>query len=1052
MAKDSRGPRRVGARMERLEDRRVMSAGPLVDAFGANSAAGEAAGDQLVQHSSPVLDLPAYHQGAGADFWINPDDQAAVDAAFNSVDQFLTQAHNLTGWFNVQNNYGFTGRGQTVAVIDSGIAWDHFALGGGFGANYRVVGGWDFTEENDGVPYDDGTAGGHGSHVAGIVGGNAPGNSGVAPGVDFVSLRVFNDTGQGFFSWVENALRWIHTNRNNFENPITAINLSLGVSGWNAATVPDWGKLEDEFAQLEADGIFIAVSAGNSFTSYNTPGLSYPAASQYVVPVMSTTSTGGLSSFSQRLGRAIAAPGQNITSTVPDYKGNKNGVADDYATMSGTSMAAPYVAGASVLIRQAMQFVGMTGITQDVIYDHMMATADTFYDAATGQNYKRLNLGRAIDALMAPDDFGSTLGTAFNMGALSGTTTTSGAIGTLTDVDYFTFTASASGTVTFAADGSQEMTPRWQVHGATPSSDSSGTVSFAVTAGQSYTVALSSTTGMGNYTFTATLEADSGFTYSDWGAVAYDLQNDVSVAGEQWYRIQATRDGLLTALAQFSGAGGGVQLALFNANMQQAAAGTSGGGQARVDFAATAGTEYFLRVTGAASDVDFKLLNLVSHDGLAVTVAGTAGDDAIEVTAGATHVVSINGVAYNFAGSTANQFTIDAGAGNDTFTFRGSSADETVELRVGSARVSSSGFGLTAASVENITAISGGGADSVALYDSAGDDNYEARPDRVQMSGAGYANQAVGFAATTAHASTGDDRAAFYDSAGADVFETRAGRATLRGAGYANDSYGFDRTIAYSTTPDDRAFMFDSTGDETFAAYADRSILQGAAFYHEARGFDRTTAFASGGNDRAGFIDTAGDEVFVAYADRAIMQGAAFYNEARGFDRATAYGSGGNDRAALFDSAGNDVFMATPTRAVMSGVGFVNEVRNFKKVTANASAGLDQAVFYDSLGDDTYAAWSTRAVMYSKAYYNEARGFDSAKAHATGGNDRAVLYDSAGNDVLAAKVWGAYMSGGAYYNEVRGFDWVSARHDQGGDDRAQVEATDYAFTLAGTWK
>lgn len=1050
MAKDSRGPRRFGARMERLEDRRVMSADPLVGYFQASSAPGDDGGDPLVQHASPVLDLPAYHQGAGADFWINPDDQAAVDAAFNSVEQFLTQAHNLTGWFNVQNNYGFTGRGQTVAVIDSGIAWDHFALGGGFGANYRVVGGWDFTEENDGVPYDDGTAGGHGSHVAGIVGGNAPGNSGVAPGVDFVSLRVFNDTGQGFFSWVENALRWIHTNRNNFENPITAINLSLGVSGWNAATVPDWAKLEDEFAQLEADGIFIAVSAGNSFTSYNTPGLSYPAASQYVVPVMSTTSTGALSSFSQRLNRAIAAPGQNITSTVPDYKGNKNGVADDYATMSGTSMAAPYVAGASVLIRQAMQFVGMTGITQDVIYDHMMATADTFYDAATGQNYKRLNLGRAIDALMPADDFGSTLGTAFNLGSLSGTTTTSGAIGTLTDVDYFTFTASASGTVTFAADGSQEMTPRWQVHGATPSSNHGAAVSFAVTAGQTYTVALSSATGLGNYTFTATLEADSGFSYADWGAVAYGVQNDVAVAGEQWYRIQATRDGLLTAIAQFSGAG--VQLALFNADTQQVAAGTSGGGQSRIDFNATAGAEYFLRVTGSASDVDFKLLNLVSHDGLAVTVAGTAGDDAIEVTAGATCVVSINGVAYNFAASAANQFTIDAGAGNDTFVFRGSTAAETVELRVGSASVTSSGFSLAATSVENVTAFSGGGADQVALYDSAGDDAYEARPDRVRMSGAGYANQAIGFAATTAYASTGDDRVAFYDSAGADVFETRAGRATLRGAGYANDSYGFDRTIAYSTTPDDRALMYDSAGDETFAAYADRSILQGAAFYHEARGFDRTTAFASGGNDRAGFIDTAGDEVFVAYADRAIMQGAAFYNEARGFDRATAYGSGGNDRAALFDSAGNDVFMATPTRAVMSGAGFVNEVRNFKKVTANASAGLDQAVFYDSVGDDVYAAWSTRAVMYSKSYYNEARGFDSAKAHATGGNDRAVLYDSAGNDVLAAKVWGAYMSGGAYYNEVRGFDWVTARHDQGGDDRAQVEAADYAFTLAGTWK
>ena len=71
--------------------------------------------------------------------------------------------------------------------------------------------------------------------------------------------------------------------------------------------------------QLKADGIFVAVSAGNAFTTYNTPGLSYPAASPSVVPVMSVGNDGSLSSFSQRLENAIAAPGQSIRSTVPDY-------------------------------------------------------------------------------------------------------------------------------------------------------------------------------------------------------------------------------------------------------------------------------------------------------------------------------------------------------------------------------------------------------------------------------------------------------------------------------------------------------------------------------------------------------------------------------------------------------------------------------------------------------------------------------------------------------------------------------------------------------------
>jgi subtilisin family serine protease len=61
---------------------------------------------------------------------------------------------------------GLDGSGQTVAVIDSGVAWDHVALGGGYGPGYRVVGGWDFAEQ-DSNPYDDGPAGYHGTHVTG---------------------------------------------------------------------------------------------------------------------------------------------------------------------------------------------------------------------------------------------------------------------------------------------------------------------------------------------------------------------------------------------------------------------------------------------------------------------------------------------------------------------------------------------------------------------------------------------------------------------------------------------------------------------------------------------------------------------------------------------------------------------------------------------------------------------------------------------------------------------------------------------------------------------
>ncbi|MEX0613738.1 MAG: S8 family serine peptidase, partial [Pirellulales bacterium] len=379
-SKHSRRRKSRARQIESLEERRVMSADPLF---------GGAIEHHRVDDSLSEPPALVHHGQRDADFWLDPWTERDLDALLGDVEQTLASAHQATGLTQVRNDYGFLGAGQTVAIIDSGIAWNHVALGNGFGANHRVVGGWDFTEENDSQPYDDGPSGSHGTHVAGIVGADRTGTNddGVAPGVDLVGLRVFNDAGDGYFSWVENALSWVHTNRNAFENPITAVNLSLGAS-WNSGSIPSWAMLEEEFSQLKADGIFISVSAGNSFASYNAPGLGYPAASSYVVPVMSVDDGGNLSSFSQRHTRAIGAPGRSIVSTVPDYVGNQNGVADDYGSMSGTSMAAPYVAGASVLLREAMQFVGYANITQDTIYNHMMDTATTFFDAATSQNYK----------------------------------------------------------------------------------------------------------------------------------------------------------------------------------------------------------------------------------------------------------------------------------------------------------------------------------------------------------------------------------------------------------------------------------------------------------------------------------------------------------------------------------------------------------------------------------------------------------------------------------------------------------------------------------------
>ncbi len=406
-------------------------------------------------------------------------------------------AHTQTGWSALQQEFGLKGSGQTVAVIDSGIAWDHVALGKGFGAGYRVVGGWDFAE-NDSNPYDDGPTGFHGTHVSGIVGSDSPQNPGVAPDVDLVGLRVFNDQGQGQIQWVEQALAWVHTHRDSFANPITTVNLSLG-STWNSDTVPGWAQLEDELKQLYDDGILVTASAGNSFKQYNAPGLSYPAASPYVLPVASVDDSGSLSDFSQRSDRVIAAPGRNILSTVPDHVLGRDGKINDFSTATGTSMAAPYMAGASVLVREAMEMVGGQEITPARIINWLHDTADTVYDSVTRASYDRLDLQNAIDTLLPDDNVGDTLNAASQLSLAE--QSFRGWINHLGDQDVYRFTAQSSGQLSLDADSDWVDSLKWSLlsNGQTLLSDVTDQRTFAITAGQTYELRLSAQQEIGPF-------------------------------------------------------------------------------------------------------------------------------------------------------------------------------------------------------------------------------------------------------------------------------------------------------------------------------------------------------------------------------------------------------------------------------------------------------------------------------------------------------------------------------------------------------------------------
>ena len=818
----------------------------------------------------------------------------------------------------------------------------------------------------------------------------------MATGVDLVGLRVFDDAGNGYFSWVEDALQWTVANISTFEHDITAVNLSLGTY-WNSDSNPSWAMLEDEFAALEAAGVFISVSAGNDFTDFNTKGVSYPASSDHVIPVMSVDNNGNLSYFSQRAEYAIAAPGRAITSTVPDYAANDGDtIDDDWQSKSGTSMAAPYVAGSSVLVREAMEFVGMTDIDQWDIYDHMMATADTFYDSATDTNYQRLNLEAAIDALMPEDDFGSSVETAHNLGTLNDSSqanplgSLSGVISTLDDADYFTFTAGSTGTVTFSASESHALDGTWDAWGGAWSTTHNGDCVIDVVAGQTYTVSLSTADGLGYYDLNFDLE--SSFAAIDWGAVAaQETQSGLNVSGEAWYSVTAGRTGYLTV--ESLPAAGSASVEVYDA--QQNLVGSAG---SRVDVDAIVGEQFMLRVVGDSSDFDLRLTNAVTLSGSTVTVVGTEAADAMVFSAAAaSRTVSLNGVAYSFDAAEATVFSLEADS-NDTAELTGSAANEQADLSVGSATLVGAGYQASATGAMDITIVGGGGVDTAVLVDSLGDDRLAANATSVSLYAAdnSFMNTVRGFDQVSAFSSQGADFAYLTGSAAGDVFSGAESHSFLRAddGSYDNHAYGFDRVFAYAGAGGaDVAYFSDSAGNDVLNSGADYTLMRDTAggYYNYATGFATVHASSlAGGFDLAYLTDSVGDDVLTADPNRAVLRAAdySYVNTANGFDRVFAYATaGGEDLAYFVDSSGDDTYTGRETTALMTdaSASYYNLATSFERVFAYSSnGGTDWAHLHDSAAADTFVARPTFSQIYAndQAYYHRADGFDRVYAYA----------------------------------------------------------------------
>jgi len=360
--------------------------------------------------------------------WIVLDSQRTLDqSAGPQAAQQLIHSDSA-------NAAGFTGKGQVVAILDTGVDQSIPELGGGGFPNSKVIGGINLFETNA-APYD---CFGHGTSVASVVASPL----GVAPDAKIVAVKISSGCdGFLFDSTIIGGLDFAISHQAEFG--ITGLNMSLGGSA--TGDLSDLGfcdSLQPQFAEpvdaLTAAGVVVTVSSGNSTTKNQ---ISSPACVSSAVSVGAVYPT-SLSGFDWGVCSDTAiAPGTptcfsnsstNLTLLAPGAFWNVPTVGGAIESFSGTSAAAPAVAGAAALVREARpglspsSTVSLLRATGRPIQDPRNKVVTPLIDCLAAVQFAP-NASSNLDAppIPIPDGFGSA----------TATTTVSGFTGYLSNVE-----------------------------------------------------------------------------------------------------------------------------------------------------------------------------------------------------------------------------------------------------------------------------------------------------------------------------------------------------------------------------------------------------------------------------------------------------------------------------------------------------------------------------------------------------------------------------------------------------------------------------------------
>ncbi|KRF13782.1 hypothetical protein ASG90_13160 [Nocardioides sp. Soil797] len=344
---------------------RGVAKGVTLDSIGATAT--------TVEKSSTSVMFSAYtRSAANTTIWLDGHVEGfALDPATG-----VKQTGAPAAWAK-----GYDGRGTMVAVLDTGIDGEHPDLAD------RIETTRDFTGEGESET-DVSDRQGHGTHVASTIAGNGTASAGtrrgMAPRADLVIGKVLG-SGGGQASWIIAGMEWA------VDQGADVVNMSLGSSEPTDCRDPIARSAQKLSKQTKT--LFV-VAAGNSGLRET---VSSPACASGVLTVGAVDGESEVASFSSRgPGLSTHALKPDLTAPGVDIVGAANGSPGDnhYTTMSGTSMAAPHVAGGVALLRQAHPRWTAEQIRQVLTSRAKQSPHGTVYDSGTGE----MSVKRALNA------------------------------------------------------------------------------------------------------------------------------------------------------------------------------------------------------------------------------------------------------------------------------------------------------------------------------------------------------------------------------------------------------------------------------------------------------------------------------------------------------------------------------------------------------------------------------------------------------------------------------------------------------------------------------